>query len=43
MKYTFNAMKYGNQSRSSLLIMNTFEIADLDPELKTWANLVSKL
>ena len=37
-------MKFGNQSRSSSLIINTiFEIVDLDPKLKTWANLVVKL
>ena len=37
-------MKFGNQSRSSSLIINTiFEIADLDPKLKAWADLVSKL
>ena len=44
MKYVPNAMKFGTQSRSSLLIINMiFEIADLDPKLKTWADLVSKL
>ena len=44
MKYIPNAMKFGNQSRSSLLIINMiFEIADLDPKLKTWEDLVSKL
>ena len=37
-------MKFGTQSRSSSLIINMiFEIADLDPKLKTWADLVSKL
>ena len=37
-------MKLGNQSRSSSLIINMiFEIGDLDPKLKTWADLVSKL
>ena len=37
-------MKLGTQSKSSLLIINTiFEIADLDPKLKTWADLISKL
>ena len=36
-------MKFGNQSRSSLLIINViFDFADLDPKLKTWADLVSK-
>ena len=35
-------MKFGNQSRSSLLIINViFDFADLDPKLKTWADLVS--
>ena len=44
MKYNPNAMKFGNQSRSSWLIINMiFEIVDLDPKLKTWAYLVSKL
>ena len=44
MKYIPNAMKFGNKSRSSLLIINMiFEIVDLDPKLKTWADLVSKL
>ena len=44
MKYIPNAMKFGTQSRSSSLIINIiFEIADLDPKLKTWADLVSKL
>ena len=44
MKYTPNAMKFGNQSRSSSLIINMiFEIADRDPKLKTLADLVSKL
>ena len=39
-----NAMKFGNQSRSRSLIINMiFEIVDLDPELKTWVNLISKL
>ena len=34
-------MKFGNQSRSSSLIINMiFEIADLDPKLKTWVDLV---
>ena len=37
-------MKFGTQSRSSSLIVNMiFEIADLDPKLKTLADLVSKL
>ena len=44
MKYIPNAMKFGNQSRSSSLMINMiFEIADLEPKLKTWADLVSKL
>ena len=44
MKYIPNALKFDNQSRSSSLIINTiFEIADLDPKLKAWADLVSKL
>ena len=44
MKYTLNAMKFGIQSRLSSLIINMiFVIADLDPKLKTWADLVSKL
>ena len=44
MKYIPNAMKFGNQSRSSSLIINMiFEIADLDPKLNTWSDLVSKL
>ena len=39
-KYIPNAMKFGNQSRSSSLIINMiFGIADLDPKLKTWADL----
>ena len=39
-----NAMKFGNQSRSSSLIINMiFQIADLGPKIKTWANLVPKL
>ena len=37
-------MKFGTQSRSSSLIINMiFEIPDLDPKLKTLADLVSKL
>ena len=41
MKYIPNTMKFGNQSRSSSLIINMiFEIADLDPKLKTWVDLV---
>ena len=37
-------MKFGNQSRSSSLIVNViFEIVDLDPKSKTWEELVSKL
>ena len=44
MKYIPNAMKLGTQTRSSSLIINViFEIADPDPKLKTWADLVSKL
>ena len=44
MKYIPNAMKIGSQSWSSSLIINMIsEIADLDLELKTWANVVSKL
>ena len=44
MKYIPNAMKFGAQSRSKSLIINmVFEIADLDPKLKPWADLVSKL
>ena len=34
MKYIPNAMKFGNQSRSSLLIIPIFEIADLDLKIK---------
>ena len=41
-KHIPNATKFGTQSRSSLLIINMiFEIADLDPKLKTWTDLVS--
>ena len=37
-------MKLSTQGRSSSLIINIiFEIADLDPKLKTWVDLVSKL
>ena len=44
MKYIPNAMKFGTQSRSSLLIINMmFEIAYLHPELKTWTVLVKKI
>ena len=44
MKYVPNAMKFGTQSRPSSLIINMiFEISNLDPKLKTWADLVSKL
>ena len=44
MIYISNAMKFGTQSRSSLLIINMiFEIADLDPKLKILADFVSKL
>ena len=43
MKYIPDAMKFGSQSSSGLLIINMiFEIADLDLKLKTWADLVSK-
>ena len=44
MKYLPKTTKFGNQSRSSSLIINMiFEIADLGPKLKTWTDLVSKL
>ena len=44
MKHIPNAMKFSSQSRSSSLIINMiFEIEDLDPKLKIWANLISKL
>ena len=44
MKYNPNAMKFGTQSRQSSLIINMIvDIADLDPKLKTWADLVLKL
>ena len=44
MKYILNAMKFGSQNRSSsLIIYMIFRIADLDPKLQTWADLVSKL
>ena len=44
MKYISNAMKFDTQTMSILLIKNMiFEIADLDPKLNTWADLVSKL
>ena len=44
MKYIPNTMKFGKQSRSSSLITNMiFEIVDLDPKLKTLADLASKL
>ena len=44
MKYISNAIKIGNQSTSNSLIVNIiYEIADLDPKLKTWADLASKL
>ena len=37
-------MKFGTQSRSCMLIINMIsEIADLDPKLNDWADLVSKL
>ena len=32
-------MKFDTQTRSSLLIINIFKIADLDPKSKTWADL----
>ena len=38
MKYVSNAMKFGTQSRSRFLIINMiFEIAHLQPKLKTWS------
>ena len=41
MKFISNAMKLGTQGRSRSLIINMiFEIADIDPKLKTWADLV---
>ena len=44
MKYIPHASKFGTQSRSSSLIINmTFDVADHDPKLKTWADLASKL
>ena len=44
MKYIPNAMKFGTQSKQRSLIINMiFKIADLDPKLKTWADLFSKL
>ena len=44
MKYTHNAMKFGTQSRSSLLNINMiFETGYLDQNSKTWEDLVSKL
>ena len=44
MKNITNALKFGTESRSRLLITNIiFEIAGLDPNLETWADLVSKL
>ena len=44
MRYIPNAMKFGNQSKSSSLIIGVmFEIADLDLKLKAWVDLVSKL
>ena len=44
MKYIPNAMKFGTLSRLSSLIINMiFEIADRDPKLNTWTDLVSKL
>ena len=41
--YFPSAMKFGTQSRSSLLLKNIFEIPYFDPKLKTSADLVSKL
>ena len=44
MKYIPSAMKFGTESRLSSLILNMiFENSDLDPKLKTEADLVSKL
>ena len=44
MEYIANVMKFGTQSKSSSLIINMiFEIANFDPKLNTWADLVSKL
>ena len=44
MKYIPNVSKFGTQIRASSLIINMiFEVADLDPKLKTWADLASKL
>ena len=44
MKYTPNAMKFGNQGKSSLLsISMIFEIPHVDPKLKSSVDLVSKL
>ena len=44
MKYIPSAMKFGNQGKSSSLITSMiFEIADLDPKLKTWVEVVLKL
>ena len=44
MKYIPSAMKFGTQTRSSLLIINMiFEIADSDPKLKAQEDLVSKI
>ena len=37
-------MKFGTQGWSCLSIINViFEIAELDPKLKNWVDLVSKL
>ena len=37
-------MKFGTQGRSCLSIINViFEIAELDPKLKNWVDLVSKI
>ena len=43
MKYIPNAITFGNQSRSSSLIINIiFGIASLDPKSKTWTDVVSR-
>ena len=37
-------MKFGTQSKSISLIINMiFKVANLDPKLNIWADLVSKL
>ena len=44
MNYIPNAMKLDTQSKSIWLILYMYlKIADLDPELKFWANLVQTL